>query len=213
MEMSSTKKNELINKISFIIGLVGNVLFLVLISISHYFAIINGFDWRTLELSELVLFDPVGKALFITACIVNGLCLYFPLIAIRNFFKEKYHKISYLIIAIMTPTFLILLGAISEDYYLVTHYTVAVIFFAFNMIMLLYTSIYTIKKIKQIPIFYPIFGIISFITFLFHIITRWFFGGPYTQRIAILFSMIYLVIFSGRLLLKSDSIRHENAVQ
>jgi hypothetical protein len=207
------KFNKKIYTTGFIISLIGSIIFLLLVALSHYYAIKGGFDWRLEELSELVLYGNAGKILFIIAAVLEGICLIFPLILVTTSFKGKIRKIIYSILAVLTAVFLILVGAVPEDQFLVAHYIVAVTFYFLAAALILATSIYIIKNHNEISLFFPIFGIMTFVIFIFHIITRWFFGRAYTQRIAILLSLIYLLILSGRFLLKTSPNLYENNLQ
>lgn len=198
---------------SFFIGLFGNIIFLVLVSLSHYFAIVNGYDWRVWELSELVLYGLEGKILFMLSTIICGLSLLFPLIVLSYYIKNKMLRGFYLVIAILSALTLIGLGAISEDVAYISHYVISVLFFIFVAVLILYTSIYFLIHYNQKLISYSILGFVVFIFNLFHVVTREMFGKAFTQRIAILLLIIYLMSISGRLLMKFDLIHHENMTQ
>ena len=201
--------SETLFKASFYLGLLGNIIFFVLVSLSHYYAIINGYDWRTWELSELVLYGIEGKIFFMLSTIIDGLLLFFPIITLSYYFKDKTQKVFYFIIAIGAELTLIGLGAIPEDITFIGHYVISVIFFVFIAFLILYTAIYFILKFKRKLIFYSIMGFVVFVFFVFYVVTREMFGMAYTQRIAVLLAIIYLMTISGRLLLKFDLIHHE----
>ncbi|MHA1211232.1 MAG: hypothetical protein ACTSSH_02110, partial [Candidatus Heimdallarchaeota archaeon] len=126
MTTSSRTFSETLFKpeLGFYIGLVGNILFLILVSISHYFAISNGYDWQYWELSELVLYGSTAEIFFIIGSIVNGCCLVFALVPMASYFREKKAKITYLILALSTAFLLILVGAITERLWPSIHYVV-----------------------------------------------------------------------------------------
>jgi hypothetical protein len=205
--------SESLFRASFFVGLSGNIIFFILVSLSHYYAIINGYDWKIWELSELVLYGLEGKIFFMLSTIICGFSLLFPLIVLGYYFKNKIHRVFYLIIAILSASTLIGLGAVSEDVAYISHYIISVLFFIFVAVLVLYTSIYFLIFYKQKLISYSIVGIVVFIFNLFHIVTREFFGKAYTQRIAVLLFIIYLMSISGRLLMRFDLIHHENMTE
>jgi hypothetical protein len=205
--------SESLFRVSFFVGLSGNIIFLILVSLSHYYAIINGYDWKIWELSELVLYGIEGKILFMLSIIICGFSLLFPLIVLGFYFNKKVHRVFYLIIAILSASTLIGLGAVSEDVAYISHYVISVLFFLFVAVLVLYTSLYFLIFYRQKLISYSIMGIAVFVFNLFHIITREFFGKAYTQRIAVLLLIVYLMSISGRLLMKFDLINHENKTQ
>ncbi|MBN1329054.1 MAG: hypothetical protein JXA54_06230 [Candidatus Heimdallarchaeota archaeon] len=192
------------NKIYFYISLTSSIIFLILVSISHYFAIINGYEWWYWELSELVLYGSLSEILFIIAIVIYSLSLLFVLIPIRRIFSGMITRFIYHFLAFSVSLSLFLVGVITESIFPTTHYIFGAIFFIVTGILILFISIYTLKYLKELPNFYPIFGFITFTILLFHIITRWFFGMSYTQRLAVLFSMIYFLLIGGKLLLNEN---------
>ncbi|NHJ86932.1 MAG: DUF998 domain-containing protein [Asgard group archaeon] len=200
------EKESLIAKLVISFATIGTIVFFVLVCLSHYYAIKAGYDWRVWELSELVLYGQPGKALFNSGIIIVGICLLPILLFFSVKFEHKNTKIIILILGLITGLSLIGIGAISEDIYLVAHYVIAIFFYIAISVMVIYFSIITIKYKKEISIGYSIFGFIAAFTFIFHIISRFFFGGAFTQRIAIILCILYLLLISGKILLKSDSI-------
>ena len=190
---------RLFSKICFSIGLLGNVVFILLISIAHYFAIENGYDWKVWELSELVLYGSTSKILFNFAVIFNGFCLLFLTFPITNYFQKL--KIPYLILVIIIALSLICIGAVSEDIFQIVHVFFAGIFFILTTCLILFISTYIIIKKKELSVFYPFSGFFVALFLIFHLATRPFFGMAYTQRIAIFISMVFLMAISGKILL------------
>ena len=201
MEASQTENKQisLFSKVAFFLSLFGNIVFLVLVSLSHVYAIKNGYDWTYWELSELVLYGTTAKILFNIGIIVDGIMLVPMLVVLSRYFPEKSYKISYLVISSLTCFSLIALGAFSEDVFRVTHYVFGVMFFAFCSILVGFISIYTIRKMKTIGKFYSIFGFLTLFTLVFHLATRWLFGMAYSQRIAVALSLIFLLLFAQRI--------------
>ena len=201
MEFSQTKNERLqkFAKITFFLSLIGNIIFLILISLSHVYAIRNGYDWTYWELSELVLYGTTAKILFNTAIIINGTLLIPMLIILSYAFHGKMHRISYLVISSLVCLSLIGLGAFSEDQFLVVHYVFGTSFFVICSILVGYISIYILRNMKTIGLFYPIAGFLTFFVLIFHLATRWLFGMAYTQRIAIFLSLAFLLLLSGKL--------------
>lgn len=193
------KQNKLFPKIAFFLSLFGNIVFLVLVSLSHVYAVKNGYDWTYWELSELVLYGTTAKILFNIGIIVDGVLLVPILVVLSRYFTEKSYKISYLVFSNLTCFSLIALGAFSEDVFLVTHYVFGVMFFAFCSILVGFISIYIIRKMKTIGKFYSIFGFLTLFTLVFHLATRWLFGMAYSQRIAVFLSLAFLLLFSGKM--------------
>ncbi|HUT79581.1 MAG TPA: hypothetical protein VMZ29_00140 [Candidatus Bathyarchaeia archaeon] len=190
----------------FYISLITNIIFLILISLSHYYAIIHGYEWWDLELSELVYFGSLSEIFFMTGVVINSIGLLFVLVPLTKFFQKRILKIIYVSLILSVCGTLFLLGAVTERLFPTTHYIFGAAFFFVTSILIIFISVYIIKNLKEISKIYPIFGFITFGLLVFHLATRWFFGMAYTQRLAVLFSMIYLLLIGRKLLLNKDII-------
>ncbi|MFW9922358.1 MAG: DUF998 domain-containing protein [Candidatus Thorarchaeota archaeon] len=197
-----TTNNKLMkyNKIVFWLNIISSIIFLVLVCIAHYFAILNGYDWQNLELSELVLDSFTSKILFSIACVLEGFCLILLLIPLSLYFRPKKIQLTALVFSLFVCISLIGVGAFPEDIFLVTHYIFGVSFFVFTAFFICFITIVLQKYEKTFPKSIIIFGFSTFAVVIFHISTRWFFGMAYSQRLAVLLSMIYMLVLSGRII-------------
>ena len=211
--MLETSKRNLkgFNIIGFLFAILGTIVFIVLVGLAHYYAHEVGFIIRDWELSELVLESNKAKILFNTGIIIYGVSLLIALIPSINFFKEhNKHKI-FIPLAIITCLSLIGVGIFSEDQFSDFHYIVAIIFYFSGGALVTYASIIFLKYDTSIPLFYPIVGFTAVIMLIFNVVTRWFFGQAYTQRIAICFFILFFLLISGKILLRKDTpSREEN---
>lgn len=186
-----------IAKIGFFTSVFTNLVFLVILTYVHKLSLNGDYPWYEWELSELVLNGQPSKLLFDLAIIINGLglvCVIFPL---ANFLVNTKVKITYLIMASIVSLSLIGIGVFPEDDFNTTHYILGVIFFLSASVVICYLSTIFIKKIVIVPLFYSIFGYITFGMLIFHLATRFFFGMAYTQRLAVIFLFLYFLALSG----------------
>ncbi|NHJ87865.1 MAG: hypothetical protein FK734_20550, partial [Asgard group archaeon] len=122
------KKNHWM-KIYFYISLTASIIFLMLVSLAHYYAIENGYDWQYWELSELVYYGSTSEIIFMIAVMIYSLCLLFVLIPMRIIFSIKTIRTFYLCLAILLSITLFLVGAITERIFPSTHYIFGALFF------------------------------------------------------------------------------------
>ncbi len=69
------------------------------------------------------------------------------------------------------------------------------------MVATLFMSTHILINDSSISLFYAMFGYFTFLTQTFHCTTKWFFGKAYSQRIAALFTILFILIVSGRIIL------------
>jgi len=186
-----------IAKLGFVTSVFTNIVFLVILVYVHKLSINGAFPWYEWELSELVLNGQPSKLLFDLAIIINGLGLFCTIYPLSFFLINKKVKITYLIMASIVSLSLICIGVFPEDDFEITHYIIGVVFFLSASVVICYLSTIFIKKIVIVPLFYPIFGYITFGTLIFHLATRFFFGMAYTQRLAVIFLLLYFLALSG----------------
>ena len=121
-------KNEVVvflPKLGLILSIAINLIFSVLIILAHVFAIPSEsaiqynfpevYNWKTLELSELVFYGEVSKILFTTALIINGIFLLLPLLGLSLFFKNRFLRRFHVTLSIVDSLALIAIGIFSED--------------------------------------------------------------------------------------------------
>lgn len=205
VEQMQETKIEKLSKIGFWIALASSIIFITLVSISHYYAIINGYDWLEYELSELVLDSKIAKILFNIACIQYGVSILLFLTPLAFKIEKNNNRIFYLLLSIITSVTLIGIGVFPEDEFWITHYVISVIFFVTIGILIAYLTTLLLKQKPNISKGFIIFGYFTFGFLIFHVVTRWFFGKSFTQRIAIFLVMAYLIIAGGYLAFKINS--------
>ncbi len=186
-----------IAKLGFFTSVFTNIVFLVILVYVHKLSLNSDYPWYEWELSELVLNGQPSKLLFDLAIIINGLGLVCAIYPLTFFLVNNKIKITYLIMASIVSLSLIGIGVFPEDDYNTTHYILGVVFFLSAGVIICYLSTIFIKKIVKVPLFYPIFGYITFGILIFHLTTRFFFGMAYTQRLAVIFSLIFFLVISG----------------
>jgi len=202
LEINQKRTNN-INIIGFLSAILGTIIFIILISIAHIYAHAAGYIIKELELSELVLDSNIAKILFNTGVIFYGICLLIALMTAIPYFKEKKKHKIFIPLAIITCISLIGVGVFSEDQFLNFHLVVAFIFYLCGGTLAIYSSIIFVKYDKTIPLFYSIIGFSAVFMLIFNIVTRWFFGQAYTQRIAICLFILYFLLISGKILLNN----------
>jgi len=193
----SKKKFKIISQIGFFTSIISNLIFIGILIYVHILSINGAYPWYEWELSELVLNGEPSKFLFDIAIIINGLGLICTTLPLAFFLPEKRIRITYLIMVSVVTLSLIGVGAFPEDAFNTIHYVVGVIFFLSASVLICYISTILQLKMKEVPLFYAIFGYITTAILVFHLTTRFFFGMAYTQRLAVLFSIIFLLTLSG----------------
>ncbi|MHA1155334.1 MAG: DUF998 domain-containing protein [Candidatus Heimdallarchaeota archaeon] len=199
-----------IAKIGFFTSVFTNIVFLVVLVYVHKLSLNAEYPWYEWELSELVLNGQPSKFLFNLAIIIDGLGLICAIYPLTFFLVNKNVKITYLIMASFVSLSLIGIGVFPEDDFNTTHYIIGVVFFLSAGVVICYLSTIFIKKIVVVPLFYPIFGYITFGILIFHLTTRFFFGMAYTQRLAVIFSLIFFLAISGYFIFKKNNVEQIN---
>ncbi len=194
-----------IAKLGFFTSVFTNIVFLVILIYIHQLSLNSDYPWYDFELSEFVLNGQPSKLLFDLAIIINGLGLVCAIYPLSFFLATKKVKITYLIMASIVSFSLIGIGIFPEDDYNIIHYILGVVFFLSVSVMICFLSTIFIKKIVIVPLFFSIFGYITFGILIFHLATRSFFGMAYTQRLAVIFSLAYFLTLSGYFIFKKNS--------
>ncbi|MBD3189294.1 MAG: DUF998 domain-containing protein [Candidatus Heimdallarchaeota archaeon] len=200
-------------RISCVLNVIITILFVILIMLAHIFvqpsniATQFGFpieySWQQLELSELVLYGKTSKIIFNTAVISYGTFLIIPMLSLAHMIKKSSLRIFYICVAIIDCLFLVGIGIFPEDQVYNIHYIFAVSFFILTINCFILIS-FILLNYQTISKFYPIFGFFTAAFFLFYLITRYFFGRGYTQRLAILFSIVFLLITNIRIAIGTE---------
>ena len=129
-----------------------------------------------------------------------------------KYFKEKNKHKIFIPLAIITCISLIGVGFFSEDQFPTFHYLVALVFYLFVGTLIVYASTILLKYDNTISVFYPVIGYVSVYMLIVNVVTRWFFGQAYTQRIAICLIMLFFLLISGKILLKKENVQN-NKIQ
>jgi len=204
MRESDQKFTRIFNLVGFVFTILGTIIFLILVGLAHYYAHKAGLIIKDWELSELILYSNKAKILFNTGVILYGVSLFTALIPMVNYFKEMNKHKFFIPLAIITCFSLIGIGAFSEDQFPDFHYMVALVFYFSSGLLIAYASTILIKYDSTISIFYSVIGYTSVFMLIFNIVTRWFFGQAYTQRIAICLFMLFFLLVSGKILHKEE---------
>ena len=199
---------RIFNIIGFVFSILGTILFLILVGLAHYYAHEAGHILREWELSELVLDSNKAKILFNSGIILYGSFLLIALIPMVKYFKEKNKHKIFIPLAIITCISLIGVGAFSEDQFPTFHYIVALVFYLFVGMLIVYSSTIFLKYDNTISVFYPVIGYASVYMLIVNVVTRWFSGQAYTQRIAVCLIMLFFVLISGKILLKEKNVQN-----
>ena len=200
--------SRIFNIIGFVFSILGTILFLILVGLAHYYAHEAGHILREWELSELVLDSNKAKILFNSGIILYGSFLLIALIPMVKYFKEKNKHKIFIPLAIITCISLIGVGAFSEDQFPTFHYIVALVFYLFVGMLIVYSSTIFLKYDNTISVFYPVIGYASVYMLIVNVVTRWFSGQAYTQRIAVCLIMLFFVLISGKILLKEKNVQN-----
>ena len=203
---NDTKKK--ISKISFIICLLAEIAFLILVIIAHYYANFSDFEWQQWELSELVFGGQTSKILFDVACIISGLILCFALLTVNWYIKSTKLQAVYSTLSISSGLSLFGVGAFPEDTFPYIHYILGVAFFVLTALFVLFLSLLSIFIFKM-PKFVPIIGFLIFSVIIFHVATRWFFGKAISQRLAVFLFVIFVPSMFGLVIFNFNPVQEK----
>jgi len=192
-------------KFGFYFFVSGTILFLLFLTLSHYFAAQLGYRSNYWELSELVFYGLKAKIFFMVALILESFSLLGVLLPLGLIFEGKKRRISYYSLVFLNCYLLLLVGAVSEDWFYLGHYILASLFFVIEGALILFTTICLFRRKDLAPRFYSFFGLATFLFFLFYIITRDLFYQAFTQRIAMLLPILYVLLLGIEFLLREHS--------
>ncbi|MEA2071468.1 MAG: DUF998 domain-containing protein [Asgard group archaeon] len=195
MKINKKKKRITIGYIAYFVNVIFFIPFLLLIFLSHYFAVQNGYIIIKWELSELVLYGQLAKILFNTSMIIESFLLMLLMTPFILFLEEKISKILYSIIIAVVCLSLLFVGIFPEDVFFNIHYIFGAIFFIGITIFSGYMSIFSMRKLAIIPKYTSYIGFFSTFMTIFHLATRPFFGKGITQRLSVFFWVFYLMFF------------------
>ncbi|MGC9779297.1 MAG: hypothetical protein HZR80_08655 [Candidatus Heimdallarchaeota archaeon] len=133
--------------------------------------------------------------------IILGISLLLPIIPIAFYFTNKTKRILVLISVIIICVTLIGIGTVSKYEYFKLQWSIVAIFFIASMVVTLFMSTHILINDSSISLFYAMFGYFTFLTQTFHCTKKWFFGKAYSQRIATLFTILFMLLISGRIIL------------